>query len=48
MSCLDLGIMFCISGRDCMRILQGRYLVGGTEQVVHLSEMDKTKVSKTV
>ncbi|MGM9945509.1 MAG: hypothetical protein ACI33M_11230 [Lysinibacillus sp.] len=29
-----------------MRILQGRYLVGGTEQVVHLSEMNKQKYQK--
>ena len=29
-----------------MRILQGRYLVGGTEKVVHLSEMNKRKYQK--
>lgn len=29
-----------------MRILQGRYLVGGTEKVVHLSEMNKQKYQK--
>ena len=38
--------MFCISRGDCMRILQGRYLVSGTEQVVHLSEMNKKKYQK--
>mgnify|MGYP005606416951 FL=1 len=46
MSCPDLGTMFCISRRDRMRILQGRYLVGGTEKVVHLSEMNKQKYQK--
>ena len=46
MSRLYLGIMFCISGRDCMRILQGRYLVSGIEQVVHLSEMNRQKYQK--
>ena len=38
--------MFCISRGDGMRILQGRYFVGSTEQVVHLSEMNKQKYQK--
>ena len=46
MSCPGLGTMFCISRRDRMRILQGRYLVGGTEKVVHLSEMNKQQYQK--
>lgn len=42
-----LGGYFVLFQRgDCVKILNGRYMVRGTEKIVHLSEMNKQKYKK--
>lgn len=41
-----VAILFYSKGGDCVKILNGRYMVRGTEKIVHLSEMNKQKYKK--